>query len=148
MFLVDTNVLLRSVKPEHPMYTDAVSTTSALLERGEELYVVPQNLIEFWRTCTRPVDRNGFGMTASQAEAELTHIESIFPIFPDVPAIYSEWRRLVVAYEVLGIQVHDARLVAAMRVHGISHILTFNTQDFRRYADIIVVHPVECGDNI
>jgi predicted nucleic acid-binding protein len=82
-------------------------------------------------------------MTASQAEAELARIERIFPLLPEVPEIYAEWRRLVVTHEVMGIQVHDARLVAAMRVHGISHILTFNTQDFRRYADITVVHPAE-----
>jgi hypothetical protein len=39
------------------------------------------------------------------------------------------------------VQVHDARLVAAMEVQGISHILTFNVTDFVRYPDITVVHP-------
>jgi hypothetical protein len=28
-----------------------------------------------------------------------------------------------------------------MRVHGISHILTLNPDDFIRYGDITVVHP-------
>ena len=55
-------------------------------------------------------------------------------------AVYDEWRRLVVAHSVSGIQVHDARLVAAMRVHRIKHILTLNTQDFGRYPDITFVH--------
>ena len=44
-----------------------------------------------------------------------------------------EWRRLVVNYGVSGVQVHDARLVATMLVHDVTHILTFNTQDFIRY---------------
>ena len=140
---MDTNVLLRSIETEHAMYADAVSATSTLLDGGEALYVISQNLIEFWRTCTRPADRNGFGMTASQAEVELKRIESIFPLLPDVPDLYGEWRKLVVTYRVLGVQVHDARLVAAMQVHGISHILTFNVQDFRRYTEIAVVHPGE-----
>lgn len=46
-----------------------------------------------------------------------------------------------IAHNVSGVQVHDARLVAAMRVHGVSRILTFNDKDFTRYADIEVVHP-------
>ncbi len=29
--------------------------------------------------------------------------------------------------------VHDARLTAAMLVHGLTHILTFNISDFARY---------------
>jgi len=142
-FLIDTNVLLRSIDTEHAMYADAVSATSTLLDRGEALYVISQNLIEFWRTCTRPADRNGFGMTTSQALVELKRIESIFPRLPDVPDLYDEWRKLVLTHEVLGVQVHDARLVAAMQVHGIENILTFNVQDFRRYTEITVVHPAE-----
>lgn len=33
-----------------------------------------------------------------------------------------EWRRLVVNYGVSGVQVHDARLVATMLVHDVTHI--------------------------
>jgi hypothetical protein len=36
-------------------------------------------------------------------------------------------------YAVSGVQVHDARLVAVMKVHGVAHILTLNAADFRRY---------------
>jgi predicted nucleic acid-binding protein len=46
---------------------------------------------------------------------------------------------------VSGVQVHDARLVAAMRVHGVKRILTFNERDFARYADVEAVHPRSVG---
>ena len=42
---------------------------------------------------------------------------------------------------VSGKKTHDARLVAAMTVHRIDHILTFNTDDFARYTGIQVLHP-------
>jgi len=48
---------------------------------------------------------------------------------------------LLVAYNVVGVQVHDARLVAAMHVHGVKRILTFNDRDFVRYSDIMALHP-------
>jgi predicted nucleic acid-binding protein len=59
----------------------------------------------------------------------------------DTPDVYPEWRRLVTLYNVKGIQVHDARLVAGMKVHGIGSILTYNPTDFKRYPGITVVHP-------
>ena len=59
----------------------------------------------------------------------------------DPPAIYQEWERLVVQNAVIGVNVHDARLVAAMLVHGLTHILTFNTSDFARYSEITAVNP-------
>ncbi len=34
---------------------------------------------------------------------------------------------------VQGVKVHDARLVAAMNVHNVRRILTFDTGDFARY---------------
>jgi len=43
-FLVDTNILLRSIDSAHPMNRDAVRALSALREQGERLCVVPQNL--------------------------------------------------------------------------------------------------------
>lgn len=68
--------------------------------------------------------------------------------FRSQPFTYSEcahleWRRLVVHYRVSGVQVHDARIVAAMQTHGITHLLTFNGDDFRRFSEITVVHPSE-----
>ncbi len=140
-FLVDTNLLLRSVAPEHPMNADAVNAINTLRERGEQLYIVPQNLIEFWNVYTRPLERNGLGRTAKEAEAEVNRLKALFPLLLDPPAIYQEWERLVVQNAVIGVNVHDARLVAAMLVHGLTHILTFNTSDFARYSEITAVNP-------
>lgn len=44
-------------------------------------------------------------------------------------------------YRVSGVQVHDARLVAAMHVHNVNRILTFNTKDFARFTDIEAIDP-------
>ena len=46
----------------------------------------------------------------------------------------------MVTYAVSGVNVHDARLAAAMKIHGISHLLTLNPADFARYDHITVVH--------
>lgn len=140
-FLADTNVLLRSVEPAHPMHSDAVRSVKTLLARGETVCVFTQNLIEFWNVATRPANKNGLGFTTVQAEVEVSHIESLLTVIVDDPAIYPEWRRLVVAHSVIGKQVHDARIVAAMNVHKIIHLLTFNTDDFKRFTGITLIDP-------
>ena len=68
-------------------------------------------------------------------------LESRFRLLPDNERIHAEWRRLVVTCSVAGVQVHDARLVAAMLAHGVPQLLTLNDRDFARYPGISVVHP-------
>ena len=140
-YLADTNVLLRSAELAHPMHPDAVQAVKTLLSRGETVCVFPQNLIEFWNVATRDASKNGLGFTAVQTEAEVSRIEGLLVVVPDSPAIYPEWRRLVVAHSVLGKQVHDARIAAAMIAHGITHLLTFNTDDFKRFSSINAISP-------
>ena len=41
-----------------------------------------------------------------------------------------------------GKQVHDANIVATMRVHGIGRLLTANVGDFTRFAHLITVLPL------
>jgi len=64
----------------------------------------------------------------------------MFELAADDPEIYPIWKGLVVTHRVLGAQVYDARLVAAMLAHGIDRILTFNVADFSRYG-VTVLHP-------
>lgn len=140
-FLVDTNVLLRSIDPLHSMNSAAVQALRILREQGQQLCVAPQNLIEFWNVYTRPIDRNGLGRTPAEAAVELRQLKAFFPLLSDTTAIYPEWERLVTNYDVRGVNVHDARLVAVMRVHSITHILTFNTSDFARFGEITAIQP-------
>ena len=140
-YLADTNLLLRGAETGHAMQTSALESLASLVRSGEVVYITPQNLYEFWVVATRPVERNGLGLTTIQAEAELVQLEARFPLLPDNPTVYREWRRLITTYAVVGVRAHDTRLVASMLAHGITHLLTFNVPDFKRYAEIDVVHP-------
>lgn len=142
-WLVDTNVLLRSAQTSHPMYGDVARSVSILATRREELHVVAQNLIEFWAVATRPIIVNGLGLTVAQAEQELTKLKALFTILPDTGDILPKWEQLVVKHQVLGKQAHDARLVAAMGVHNLTNLLTFNDGDFKRFTEIVVVNPAD-----
>jgi predicted nucleic acid-binding protein len=70
-------------------------------------------------------------------------LERLFPVVLETATTYPEWRRLVIAHGVSGVQVHDARLVALMLTGGLTRILTFDTADFARYTGegIVAVDP-------
>ena len=140
-YLLDTNILLRTIDLKHPLNQDTTKAIERLRAINHLLYIVPQNLIEAWNVCTRPLDKNGLGMSVEQTDIEIKRLETLFIILPDSPAIYPQWRTLVKQYNVKGVNVHDTRIVAAMLVHGITHILTFNVEDFKRFIEIAVVHP-------
>jgi predicted nucleic acid-binding protein len=139
--LLDTNLLTRSVQPHAPEYPVATAAIAAILRRGERLCLTPQNLIEFWAVATRPISARGLEMTPAQAETELRQFQNLFDLLPDIPTIFDHWLQLILAHAVQGKQVHDARLVAVMQAHNITHLITFNTDDFRRFPEITIVHP-------
>ena len=139
--LIDTNILLRILEPKDPEYTLVRGAVTAISMRGDALCFTSQNLIEFWNVCTRPISKNGFGLTPAQTEERAKLIEGRFQLLADNERIHAEWRRLVVAHAVTGVQVHDARIVASMLAHGVPQLLTLNDLDFRRYVEISVVHP-------
>jgi predicted nucleic acid-binding protein len=72
---------------------------------------------------------------------KLGFFEERLRLLPDSLAVHEEWRRLLVTFSISGVQVHDARLVAAMRIHSVTRILTLNQKDFARYAGIEAIHP-------
>jgi predicted nucleic acid-binding protein len=143
--LIDTSALLGTIQVRHPQYETVLRALEALTARGRDLYIVPQNLVELWVVATRPAERNGFGMSPAAVAADLTRIKSMFELLPDTPAIYPVWESLVIQYRVSGKPAHDARLVAAMLVHGLTAVLTFDRAGFSRYAGIEVVHPADAA---
>jgi myo-inositol-1(or 4)-monophosphatase len=77
---------------------------------------------------------NGLGRSPAETLADLARFQTLFHRLDDTPAIYPVWEALVASAAVVGKRAHDARLVAAMMVHGLTHLLTFNDQDFRPLA--------------
>jgi predicted nucleic acid-binding protein len=138
--LVDTNILLRMLQPHTAQATIANRALDVLRARSEELHIATQNLVEFWAVATRPAIVNGMGLASEQAIREVNALKRLFTLLPEAPLL-SEWERLVTTYRVSGKNCHDARLVAAMMVHGTRSILTFNVQDFTRYSGITVLDP-------
>lgn len=139
--LVDTNLLTRWVNAKSISHQIAVDSLKILRTAGHTPTLVPQNLYEFWVVATRPRDSNGFGMTPHEVATEFERMDRLFSLMLDERAILPRWQELVRKYEVCGKPAHDARLVAAMLRHGLTHLLTFDSGGFQRYQEIATVTP-------
>ena len=141
--LCDTNVLSRSVAPSQPLFQEVTGSLQHVRQKGFLTTIVSQKLYELWVVLIRPISANGLGKSHSEAIANIQKIKSLFMTLDDVPNVRMEWELLVDQYRVQGKNAHDARLVAAMKVHQISHLLTLNIQDFNRFAGITVLTPAQ-----
>jgi len=131
--LLDTNVLCRLAEKGHPLHSAAEAAVSKLQGDGHELCFVPQVLYEYWVVVTRPASENGLGMPPAEVHKAIDMWLELFTLLRDERGVFSLWRELVLQHGVRGKNAHDARLIAAMKRHGLVSLLTFNVSDFKRY---------------
>jgi predicted nucleic acid-binding protein len=123
----------------------ATQTLARLLGQGHEVYLTPQNFIEFWAVATRPVEANGFGWTSERTTKEVADLQERFPLLPDTPEVFNRWLELVHRLPIRGKRVHDARLVAVLQTHAIEHLITFNPADFIAFPFVSLIDPHHVG---
>jgi predicted nucleic acid-binding protein len=141
LILLDSNILLRRARTSDPQFATVNSAVGTLHTNGEVPCVVPQNVYEFWSTATRPTAANGHGLSIAECQVHVARIKRLFRFLPGEPALFAEWEALVGTHACHGRISFDARLVAALRTHGITRILTFNGPDFVRFPGLTILNP-------
>lgn len=82
LYLVDTNILIRWVQPHDPDYPGIAAALTVLTGSGGVLCYTSQNLAEFWNALTRPVARNGYGLSPEEADRRARRFESRLRLLP------------------------------------------------------------------
>jgi predicted nucleic acid-binding protein len=146
--LVDTSILLRAFDANSENYRSIRRAFRNALEENTSLVVTVQNLAEFWNVATRPLDKNGQGLSIERVKRRVEIIERFCEIVSEDAASYQHWKRIVEQYAVQGVKVHDARLVSVMIQSGLTSILTLNEADFERYKPegIVATRPDQVVD--
>ena len=146
-YLLDTNILLRSVDTSSDQNTLANQSVYQLLLDGHECLLTPQVLIEFWVVATRPLEVNGLGWSSITTEARINQFLAQFSLIEETSEIFTHWFKLVTSHKIKGKRTHDVRLLAVMKASRISYLLTFNPDDFLDVPEIKIVHPQEIITN-
>ena len=133
---IDTNVFVYSRTLKDPHHDTAREQLELALQSGEPLRISRQVLREYLAAVTRP-QAWSIAVSREEALADVERLMAGFEILEDGPVVTASLIELCRAVPVGGRQVHDANIVATMLAHGERRLLTFNTADFRRYADRI-----------
>jgi predicted nucleic acid-binding protein len=132
--LLDTGVLLRLVNMGDAQHATINRAVEVLSGNRHKLVTTNQNMAEFWNVATRPITDNGWGLSTEVAASSIrSAIEPICTILREHSEHYSQLKRLLASYRVIGKQVHDARLVASMLTWKVPTILTLNAKHFKRF---------------
>lgn len=140
-YLLDTNILLRSVDPNSENCSLARNAVNKIIEEGGNCYITPQILVEFWVVATRPINVNGLGWTTQKTQEEINEFLSQFSLLVETADIFLFWLNLVSEYDIKGKRTHDIRLIAVMKTYNITHLLTFNPTDFIPIPNITILRP-------
>ncbi|WP_347351493.1 hypothetical protein [Intrasporangium sp.] len=97
------------------------------------LYTSGQILREYLAVATRPLAQNGLGMEQSAAVANVRALRTRLHLLDEDHKVGDRLLELLDAVDCAGKQVHDAKVVATMLVHGIRTLVTLNVGDFARF---------------
>jgi predicted nucleic acid-binding protein len=142
-YLLDTGILVRMLHGSDPHNMSIRETLRQLASENHSFVTARQNIVEFWNVCTRPaIARGGFGLSIEETTRRLRTLERFVFVLNEPDSTYAHWKSLVTRFQVIGKQVHDARLVAVMAAYRIRRILTLNVGDFQRYRAIQPIAPL------
>ena len=135
---IDTNVLVQSRSIEAPEYFHARAMLVRASTEASSLRISRQIIREYLAVITRP---QSWAAATPMEEAldDIDWMRETFEILEDGPEVTEALITLCREVPVGGRQFHDANIVATMLAHGERRLLTFNTADFRRYSDRIVL---------
>jgi predicted nucleic acid-binding protein len=140
-WLLDTNVIVHLADTESHEHALSGAAIEHLISREELVFITSQVLVEFWAVATRPESANGLGWSAATTAETIRALRDQFPLLNETPDVLDRWLQLVDRFQVAGKHTHDARLAALLLVHGVRHLLSFNTADFPGAWGVEAVHP-------
>ena len=142
MIAVDTNILVYAHREDSPFHAVAIDRLTELAE-GPATWAIPWPCLhEFLSIVTHPriyVPPSPLARALEQVDAWLG--SPTLALLAESATHWSTLRALLVAGRVTGPRVHDGRVAALCRQHGVRELWSAD-RDFSRFAGLAVVNPL------
>ena len=142
MIAVDTNILDHAYRVDSPWHAVAYDQLAALAE-ARAPWVIPWPCIhEFLAIVTHPriyAPPTPLENAIDQVEAWLESPSLL--LLSEVEDYWLHLRSLLQTGQIIGAQVHDCRVAALCRLHGVTELWTAD-RDFGRFAELNVRNPL------
>ena len=142
MIAVDTNILVHAHRADSPWFARASAAVSSLAH-ARAPWAIPWPCIhEFLAVVSHPrifLPPTPLDRACEQVDAWLE--SPSLALLAEDGAYWPELRSLVLDGRVAGAKVHDARIAALCRRHGISELWTAD-RDFSRFSALAIRNPL------
>jgi toxin-antitoxin system PIN domain toxin len=142
MIAVDTNLLVYAHREDSPWH-EAAWTRLAGLAEGRASWAIPWPCIhEFLAIVTHPriyAPPTPLSMALEQVDAWLK--SPSLALLAEPEGYWPALRSIIKAGLVTGPQIHDARVAALCKIHGVRELWTAD-RDFNRFPDLVVRNPL------
>lgn len=142
MIAVDTNILIYAHREDAVFHSVAASRVASLAE-GREAWAIPWPCVhEFLAIVTHPRVYEPPSLIAEALGQIDVWLES--PTLQLLAEADDHWlylQALIVAGKIVGPRIHDARIAALCRQHGVRELWSAD-RDFSRFPDLAVVNPL------
>ncbi len=138
--LIDANVLVYAMDANAPQHAASRTLLESARDTSTTVYVTLQILCEFYSIVTNPrrVLKPRSAADALSAISSLLAYVQVLSLPPDaVDGLLDLLRRR----PVIGGEVFDLQLIAAMKANGVLRIYTFNREDFEAFPELEVLTP-------
>ena len=142
MIAVDTNVLVYAHREDSPFHAAALRCVTELAE-GTAAWSIPWPCLhEFLAIVTRPrVYDPPTSLAAALHQVETWMESPSLVLLAESDGYWTALRSVITASQVTGARIHDARIVALCRQHGVRELWSAD-RDFGRFGDVSVVNPL------
>lgn len=142
MIALDTNILVYAHRQDSPWHAAATARLARLAE-GRAAWAIPWPCVhEFLAIVTHPCIYNPPTPPKTAIAQVEAWLESPSLVLPGESENYwPELRAILTIGRASGPQIHDARVAALCRLHGIDELWTFD-RDFGRFPGLKVTNPL------
>jgi uncharacterized protein len=142
LIALDTNILVYAHREDSPFHEPAFRCVEDLAE-GSGNWAIPWPCLhEFLAIATHPriySPPTPVAQAVDQVEAWLASPTLV--LLSETPTYWATLRAAVITGRIAGPQVHDARIAALCRQHGVQELWSAD-RDFGRFADLVVSNPL------
>lgn len=131
--LIDTNVLLAATDEARNDHVASAAVLSTWPARGFTCYTSGQILREYLVVATRPAAVNGLGMSRGDALNNVAVLRDRLRFLPESEKVHVRLLELLSLLPCTGKHIHDANIAATALAHGVTTVVTRNTDDFRPF---------------
>lgn len=142
MIAIDTNILVYAHREDSPFHTRAFRSIAGLAEGSANWSILWPCLHEFLAVVTHPrIYAPPTPVAKAMAQVDAWLESPTLTLLGESASHWQTLRTLLTAGRVTGAQVHDARVAALCRQHGVRELWSAD-RDFSRFAGLTVVNPL------